>query len=57
MRKHLTSRRTTMGHKSVRKWALTRYDDGGVTPRYIVEDVPDIFCQIERLGGKLKEIW
>ena len=58
MRKHLTSPRTTLGHKSVhKKGALTRYDDGGVMPRYIVEDVPDIFCQIGSLGGKLKEVW
>ena len=26
-------------------------------PTYIVEDVPNIFCQIERLGGKLEEAW
>ena len=26
-------------------------------PTYIVEDVPDIFCQIGRLGEKLKEVW
>ncbi|XP_013617848.1 PREDICTED: uncharacterized protein LOC106324422 [Brassica oleracea var. oleracea] len=40
-----------------RKRAPTRYDDDGVMPRYIVEDVPYIFCQIRRLGGKLKEVW
>ena len=40
-----------------RKRAPTRNDDGDVMPKYIVEDVPDIFCQIGRIGGKLKEVW
>ena len=40
-----------------RKTTTSRYDYGGVMPTYIVEDVPDIFCQIGRLGGKLKEVW
>ena len=40
-----------------RKTTTSRYDDGGVMPTYIVEDVPDIVCQIGRLGGKLKEVW
>lgn len=40
-----------------KKKNTSRYDDGGVMPTYIVEDVPDIFTQIGRLGGKLKEVW
>ncbi|XP_056847467.1 uncharacterized protein LOC130498122 [Raphanus sativus] len=40
-----------------RKRTTSRYDDGGVIPTYFGEDVPDIFCQIGRLGGKLKEVW
>ena len=26
-------------------------------PTYVVPGVPDIFCQIGRLAGKLKEVW
>ena len=40
-----------------RKRAPRRYDDGGVVPTYMEENVPDIFCQIGRMGGKLKEVW
>ena len=40
-----------------RKRAPRRYDDGGVAPTYAVAGVPDIFCQIRRFGGKLKEVW
>ena len=40
-----------------RKRTTSRYDDGGVVPTYVDEDVPDIFCEIGRLGGKLKEVW
>ncbi|KAL0689417.1 hypothetical protein Bca4012_089095 [Brassica carinata] len=40
-----------------RKRAPRRYDDGGVAPTYAVAGVPDIFCQIWRFGGKLKEVW
>lgn len=39
-----------------KKTAPRRYDDGGVAPKYNV-DVPDIFAQIGRLAGKLKEVW
>lgn len=39
-----------------RKRAPRRYDDGGVAPTYGVE-VPDIFCQIGRAGGKSKHVW
>ena len=39
------------------KRAPRRYDDGGVAPTYAVAGVPDIFSQIGRLGGKLKEVW
>ena len=38
-----------------RKRAPRRYDDGGLAPTY-AEEVPDIFCQIGRMGGKLKEV-
>ena len=41
----------------VRKRAPRRYDDGGVAPTYAVDGVPDIFRQIGRLAGKLKEVW
>jgi len=41
----------------IRKSAPRRYDDGGVGPTYAVAGVPDIFCQIGRFGGKLKEVW
>ena len=40
-----------------KKTAPRRYDDGGVAPSYLVKDIPDIFCQIGRLGGKMKEVW
>ena len=39
------------------KRAPRRYDDGGDAPTYAVDGVPDIFSQIERFGGKLKEVW
>lgn len=39
-----------------KKTAPRRYDDGGVAPMYI-QPVPDIFSQIGRLAGKLKERW
>lgn len=34
-----------------------RYDDGGEKPTYHVDGVPDIFAQIGRLSGKMKNIW
>ncbi|XP_010506881.1 PREDICTED: uncharacterized protein LOC104783418 [Camelina sativa] len=40
-----------------KKTRTRRYDDGGVAPTYNVSDVPDIFAQIGRLAGKLKEVW
>ena len=40
-----------------RKRAPRRYDDGGVAPTYAVARVPNIFFQIGRFGGKLKEVW
>ncbi|XP_010462935.1 PREDICTED: uncharacterized protein LOC104743568 [Camelina sativa] len=40
-----------------KKTRTRRYDDGGVAPTYNVPDVPDIFAQIGRLAGKLKEVW
>ena len=40
-----------------RKRAPSRYDDGGVMPTYVLPGVPDVFCQIGRLAGKLKEVW
>ena len=40
-----------------KKTAPRRYDDGGVAPSYLVTDVPDIFCQIGRLAGKVREVW
>ncbi|KAJ0239498.1 hypothetical protein HA466_0231240 [Hirschfeldia incana] len=36
---------------------LKRYDDGGEKPNYPVDGVPDIFTQIGRLGGKIKDVW
>ena len=41
----------------MRKRVPKRYDDGGVLTSYAVDGVPDIFCQIGRFGGKLKEVW
>ncbi|KAL0702381.1 hypothetical protein Bca4012_058503 [Brassica carinata] len=40
-----------------RKKVPRRYDDCGVAPTYAADSVPDIFCQIGRFGGKLKEVW
>lgn len=40
-----------------RKRVPRRYDDGGVPQSYAVDGVPDIFCQIGRFGGKLREVW
>ncbi|XP_020876240.1 uncharacterized protein LOC110227178 isoform X1 [Arabidopsis lyrata subsp. lyrata] len=40
-----------------RKRAPRRYDDGGVAPVYAVSGVPDIFAQIGRLSGQIKEVW
>ena len=40
-----------------RKRASIWYDDGGVAPTYAVAGVQDIFCQIGRFSGKLKEVW
>ncbi|XP_056864031.1 uncharacterized protein LOC130511177 [Raphanus sativus] len=40
-----------------RKRVPKRYDDGGVPQSYAVDGVPDIFCQIGRFGGKLREVW
>ncbi|XP_023639601.1 uncharacterized protein LOC111830945 [Capsella rubella] len=40
-----------------KKTRLRRYDDGGVAQTYNVPDVPDVFAQIGRLAGKLKEVW
>ncbi|KAL0675866.1 hypothetical protein Bca4012_003847 [Brassica carinata] len=40
-----------------RKRSPIRYDDGGVAPTYAVAGVTDIFRQIGRLRGKLKEVW
>ena len=41
----------------MRKRVPRRYDDGGVPTSYAVDGVSDIFCQIGRFGGKLKEVW
>uniref|UniRef100_A0A0D3A782 Uncharacterized protein n=1 Tax=Brassica oleracea var. oleracea TaxID=109376 RepID=A0A0D3A782_BRAOL len=40
-----------------RKRVPRRYDDGGVPTSYPIDGVPDIFCEIARFGGKMKEVW
>lgn len=52
---HFTS--STLAHKFGHERALRRYDDSDVMPIYAVDGVPNIFCQIRRLSGKLKEVW
>lgn len=40
-----------------RKMAPNKHGDGGVMLTYVVPCVLDIYHQIGRLGGKLKEVW
>ena len=47
MRKHITSCRTTLGHKSGHGEGSKQIDDDVIMPTYVVEDVPDIFCQLD----------
>lgn len=43
-------------HIETKNRKANRYDDGEA-PYYPVTDVPDIFTQIGRVGGKPKEVW